>query len=135
MGRVISLDYGLARIGVAATDERKIIASPLCVIQAEKSVPKNVYKVLETIAPYTVELVIIGLPMHLDGRKGTIADVVLQFINYFKTKSTIPIIPWEERLSTREAERALSDMSRKKRSQIIDSTTAAILLQSYLGTV
>ncbi len=133
MGRFASIDYGLARIGLAISDERKIIASALKTVMASKKASGSA-SVAAALAPYEIEAIIVGLPIHFNGKKGFLADEVLAFIDSLKGHVSCPVITWEERLSTVQAEKALREgnLSRKKRSAVIDSVTAVILLQNYL---
>lgn len=137
MGRIASIDYGVKRIGVALSDESKIIASCLTVVQAEKTSEKTVEKVLLALAPYQIETLIVGLPLHMNGKKGFLADEVHHFVALLKQRVSFQILLWDERLSTVQAERTLreANLSRKKRAPLIDSLTALILLQSYLPTI
>ena len=138
--RIVSLDYGLARIGVALSDERKIIASPLMTIQAEKKSEKTAVKVVHELQQhqdkllYTLEEIVIGLPLLLSGKSGHLADEVKHFIELLKKLTTVPIVTWDERLTTVQAEKALREgsMNRRQRSKVVDTVSAAILLQGYL---
>lgn len=134
MGRIVSIDYGLARIGMAISDEMKVIATSLGVVTAEKTVELTIQKILALLEPYSVDLIIVGLPLHMNGKTGFLADEVKHFISLLEKIGLCPIVAWDERLSTVQAERALREgnLSRKKRSKVIDAVTAMILLQSYL---
>lgn len=138
--RIISIDYGLARIGMAISDPTKLIAAPLETILTEKSLEKTAAKLLSTLNNIqkeyrcTIEALVIGLPLHLNGKVGVIADEIGLLISLLKKDFTQPIITWDERLSTVLAERSLreSNMTRKQRSKLVDQVTAVILLQNYL---
>ncbi len=138
--RALGIDYGLARLGLAISDERKIIASPLGVLKAEKKSELTVQKLKEefkrwkTSLGYEIDEVIIGMPLKMNGKQGLLADEVKHFIDLLSKEFSFPILIWDERLTTVQAERALkeSSVNRKKRSQVIDSVTAVIILQSYL---
>lgn len=138
--RVIGVDYGIKRIGLALSDERQIIASPLEVVESEKKNSQTVNKLLKLIADIEqryrceIEEIVIGLPLMMNGKQGFLADEVSHFVNLLTASSAIPIRLWDERLSTVQAERALreSDMTRKKRAKVVDRVSAAIILQSYL---
>jgi len=140
--RVIGLDYGMARIGVAISDERKIIASPLSTHAATKHSKRTVANLLKELAVhqelycYTIEEVVIGLPLLLSGKVGLLADEVKNFVENFKLVSSIPITMWDERLTTVQAERSIreSNLTRKRRSQVVDTVAAVIILQSYLDS-
>lgn len=139
-GRIAALDYGMARIGFAVSDEQKIIATPIAVIKTEKGSEKTVAKVLRELTlhqekyNYVLEEIIIGLPLLLSGKKGLLADEVKHFVDLLAKSTSIPLVLWDERLTTVQAERSMreSNMTRKKRSQIVDTVAAVILLQSYL---
>lgn len=138
--RLIGIDYGMSRLGLALSDERQIIAMPLKTITAEKKAEQTVAKILAVLKELQqthaceIEEIIVGLPLMMSGRKGFLADEVKHFVQLLSQSTTIPIITWDERLSTVQAERALreSQMTRKKRSKVVDIVSAAIILQSYL---
>ena len=138
--RIVGIDYGMARIGVSLSDERKIIATPLATIKAEKLARRSATKVLREILAhqeanhYVIEEIVIGLPLLLSGKSGLLADEVKHFVELLRKLTTIPIVTWDERLTSVQAERSLreSNMTRKKRAQVIDAVAAVIILQSYL---
>jgi len=138
--RIIAIDYGLARLGLAVSDERKIIASSLKTLQAEKKAEATARKLCEelqkhaTANHYEIEEIVIGMPLMMNGSKGMLADEVLHFVSLLKAMFQIPILTWDERLSSVQADRALREgnFSRKRRSKMVDAVTATILLQSYL---
>lgn len=138
--RILAIDYGLARLGLALSDERKIIASSLKTLQAEKKAEATARKLCEELRRhaadygYEIEEIVIGMPLMMNGSKGMLADEVLYFISLLKTMFMVPIITWDERLSSVQADRALREgnFSRKRRSKMVDAVTATILLQSYL---
>ncbi len=134
MGRIVSIDYGLARIGLAISDDRKIIATSLATLRAEKTIESTIQQLLKILEKYQIEAIVIGMPLHMNGKKGFLADEVQHFLSRLQTVVSCPVIPWDERLSTVQADRALREaqLTRKKRSQVVDQVTALILLQSYL---
>lgn len=140
--RTIAIDYGMARIGIAVSDERKIIAKPLMTIRAEKKSHNTVNKVVNALAQdakdnlYSIDEIIVGLPLMMSGKMGFLADEVKHFVELLQKAVSIPVLTWDERLTTVQAERSLmeSSLSRKKRSKIIDEVAAVILLQSYLDS-
>lgn len=141
--RIIAIDYGLKRIGVAISDESKIIATPFKTILAEKKGTDtaakliNEFKADAAARKYTIEKIIIGLPLMMNGKKGFLADEVLHFIEMMKPLVDCPILVWDERLTTAQAEKSLleSELTRRRRSQIVDSIAAIIILQSYLDSL
>lgn len=138
--RLVGLDFGLSRIGIALSDERQIFASPFLTFQTEKKLPQNVGKLIETLYSIEdkqnclIEEVIIGLPLMMSGKTSAISDEVQTFVSEFKLQCSIPIRVWDERLTTMQAERSLKEscLSRKKRTKVVDIVSAAIILQSYL---
>lgn len=134
MGRIVSIDYGQARIGIAISDERKIIATSLGAIRAEKTAAGNVQSILKALSSYSIETMLIGMPLHMNGKKGLLADEVQHLLSELQKHVSFPVIAWDERLSTVQAERALreANLTRKKRAKVVDGVAAVILLQSYL---
>jgi|ERR1700722_9179850 len=133
--RVASLDYGLKRIGVAISDENKIIASSLGVIQTGRTSTETIHTILTVLKPYNLERIIIGYPIHMNGTMSFLADEVTHFLSLLKAHVSYEVSLFDERLSSVQAERALKEggMNRKKRAKVIDAVSAVILLQSYLG--
>jgi putative holliday junction resolvase len=137
MARIISIDYGLARIGIAISDETKIIARSLNTIKAAKKSKETATKVATEIKQHNVEEIVIGLPYHMNGKIGSQADEVKHFITLLQEElPNIPIKTWDERLTSVQADRSMrqTKMSRKKRAQKIDAVAAVIILQSYLDS-
>jgi putative holliday junction resolvase len=140
--RILGIDYGMARLGLALSDETKMLASPLETLKAEKKADRTVVKLLEVIQQICeskkcdIEEIVIGLPLMMSGRTGFLADEVKHFVSLLTQATTIPIKTWDERLTTVQAERSLREgnFSRKKRSQHIDAVAAVIILQSYLSS-
>lgn len=141
-GRILCIDYGLARIGLAVSDPNKIIATSLATIASEKKIEQTALKLKNEITLYEeksrchIEEIVIGLPLRMNGTMGMMADEVRLFAELLQQQVSCPVITWDERLSTVQAERAMIEggMSRKKRSQIVDKVTAVIILQSYLSS-
>lgn len=133
--RIVSIDFGLKRLGVAISDENQIIATSLGVVQAGKNSAETIQTILTLLKPYTLDRIIIGNPIHLNGKVGFLADEVKHFLDQLQLKVSCPVSLYDERLSTVQAERSLKEggMRRKKRAQVIDAVSAVILLQSFLG--
>lgn len=133
--RVLALDPGERRIGVAISDELKMIAQPLEFISAQ---PFNTFleRLKELLRTKEVELVVVGMPRNMDGSYGESAQKVKEFVMVLKEAITIPVKTWDERLTTVQAQRLLRESSVKKRKhrQRVDQSAAAILLQSYLDS-
>lgn len=136
MPRIVAIDFGLKRIGLAISDDRGQIALPLKEVSAGKNFNDSARNVLKALAIYGKELqrIIVGDPLHLSGQPSEMSRYVAQFIAALSIETQIPIETIDERLSSRQAEKSLIELSynRKKRSRLIDSTSALILLQTYL---
>ena len=133
--RILALDHGTKRIGVAVSDEMQIIAQPLEYILAEPFVD-FLTRLKEILRDKEVELVLIGMPRNMDGSYGPAAFKVREFIAALNGAVTIPIQTWDERLTSAQANRFLiqSNVRRDQRKEKVDKTAAAILLQSYLDS-
>jgi putative holliday junction resolvase len=140
--RIIGIDFGMKRIGIAYSDERKIIAFPLMTLEAEKKLEKTLQILLDQLQKhqselgYEMEEIVVGLPLMMSGKQGLIGDEVNHFVDQLGKATPTPIITWDERLTSVQAERALmeSTMTRKKRTQFVDRVSAIIILQSYLDS-
>jgi putative pre-16S rRNA nuclease len=135
MGRAAGIDFGLARIGVALSDEGKRIASPLSTVTTEKSPEKTVLKVVALLESHAVDEVAIGFPYLLSGKAGSMGDEVNRFIELLKNHFTGEIVLVDERLVTVQVERAMREakMRRKQRSQHVDVLSAVLILQTHLS--
>src|SRR5688572_17811428 len=134
--RVLALDHGTRRIGVALSDELKLIASPLEYIPAEPFAG-FLKRLKEIITEKEVELILIGMPRNMDGSYGPTALKVQEFVSVLKETVAIPITTLDERLTTVQAQRFLiqGNVRRDKRKEKVDKTAAAILLQGYLDSL
>lgn len=136
--RILALDFGLARIGLALSDPTQTIASSLPTIESARD-PKRaaviVSEYLKNLIKTTqVVEIVVGLPLKLDGGDSDTTKLVRAFVGHLKELCIIPIQIFDERLTTVQADRALREaqFSRKARSKKVDATTATILLQNYL---
>jgi len=133
MSRILALDHGTKRIGVAISDEMKMIAQPMEFIPAE-SMPAVVRRLQEILAEKPSELILVGLPRNMDGTYGPAAENVRKFVEELRQVVTIPVRTWDERLTSTQANRVLvqGKVRREQRKEKVDAVAAAILLQSYL---
>jgi putative holliday junction resolvase len=131
--RILALDPGTKRIGVALSDELGWTAQPL-ETYTRRTVEKDVAHIRQLVCDHDVREVIIGLPIRMDGSIGPEAASVQQLQQVLADNLSVPVIEWDERLTTRSAEQLLieANVSRKKRRGVVDRVAAAILLQSYL---
>jgi putative holliday junction resolvase len=135
--RILALDHGTRRIGVAVSDETKTIAQPLEYIPAEPF-PDFLERLKKILAEKEVEMILIGLPRNMDGTHGPAAEKVQAFVGLLKAAAvTTPIKLWDERLTSTMANRVLiqGNVRRDKRKEKVDKMAAAILLQSYLDVL
>lgn len=132
--RIVAVDYGMARIGVAISDPSQIIASPINTLQNQKKAELSARALLEAIKEYEVQEIVVGLPYKLNGQHSFSTDETLHFVEELRKVSPYPVKTWDERLTTLQVERAMkgNSMSRKKRSKVIDAACATLILQSYL---
>jgi putative Holliday junction resolvase len=135
MGRIMAIDWGERRIGVALSDESRTIASPHTVIQRGGSLDRDL-EIAGIAADNEVQLIVFGLPMRLNGSMGPAAEGVLEVVEKLRGKVQTQVDTWDERLSTAEAERVLigGDVSRNRRKDLIDQVAAALFLQAYLDS-
>src|SRR5436190_11677925 len=133
--RILALDHGTRRIGVAVSDELKIIAQPLEFIAAEPFADFMV-RLKELIKEKEIELILVGMPRNMDGTYGPAAIKVQEFVSALKAEIPLRIKKWDERLTTAQATRVLinANVRRDQRKQKVDKMAAAILLQSYLDS-
>lgn len=133
--RILSLDHGSKRVGVAISDELKMIAQPLEFIPREPF-DALVTRLQQILAEKPCERILIGLPRNMDGTYGPAAESVRAFIEQLTPRVSIPIKTWDERLTSSQANRVLlqGNVRRDQRKQKVDAMAAAILLQSYLDS-
>lgn len=131
--KILGLDYGEARIGVAVSDALGILATPLETI-SEKERSVQLEKVAKVARDNRVEKLVVGYPKHMDGTVGHRAQYTEEFAKDLSEILEIPYIMWDERLSSTEAHRILESggVSGKNRKTKVDKIAAVIILQGYL---
>ena len=134
--RILALDPGTKRIGVAVSDELKMIATPLEYIPAEP-LAGFLDRLKELLREKEVELILVGMPRNMDGSYGPAALQVQAFVAVLKDTVAVPIKTWDERLTSAMANRFLVQgrVRREPRKEKVDKTAAAILLQGYLDSL
>lgn len=134
--RILALDHGTRRIGIALSDATRTIAQPLEYLPAEPFA-SFLEQLKQLIAQHEVDLLLVGLPRNMDGSYGPAAQKVEVFVAALKSALTIPIRLWDERLTSTQANRLLiaGGVRRGKRKEKVDQMAAAILLQSYLDSL
>jgi putative pre-16S rRNA nuclease len=135
MPRILGVDYGRARIGLAVSDEGKILSRPLCVIENGKHVFEKLKTAIKPLLP--IETAVIGLPLHLNGKESPMSGEVRQFAEKLKEELSLCVIFWDERLTSALADRTLKEagLNRKKRAELEDKVAASLMLQSYLDSL
>jgi len=134
--KILCLDIGTKRIGVALSDPLCITAQGMTTLLREKD-DALIHTVRDIILSEGVNEIVIGLPLNMDGSEGPQAKESIRIAELFKKELDIPVKLWDERLTTMEAEKLMiaGDMSRKKRKKKIDKIAAQIILQGYLNSV
>jgi putative Holliday junction resolvase len=133
--RILALDVGDSRIGVAMSDPEQIIASPLTVIARDEN-SSAINTIIRLVGQYDVKRIVVGLPYSLDGSMGQQATKVKDFVDKLSQRVNTGIELWDERLSTVAAERLLSEAGNKKaRRSRRDDAAAAFILQGYLDSL
>jgi putative Holliday junction resolvase len=133
MPRILALDHGTKRIGVAISDELKMIAQPLEFIPAEP-IDEVFVRLRGILAEKPAELLLVGMPRNMDGTYGPAAEKVRAFIELLKAAVPVPVRTWDERLTSAQANRVMVEgqVRRDQRKIKVDAVAAAILLQSFL---
>lgn len=132
-GRILALDWGEVRIGIATSDVGRSLASPFDTIPA-KPREEAVRKIVRLVDEYDVTLILVGLPLNMDGSEGKSAEKARAFAEEIKLATGKPVECIDERLSSFSAEQALRALGRKpsKDKGRVDRTAAALILQEYL---
>ena len=133
--RVLALDVGDRRIGVAVSDELGLTAQGVTTIH-RRSWAADLDDIARLVETWRAETIVVGLPLTLEGAIGPRAQTVQAFIKRLESAVGVPILTWDERFSTVTAERVLIDanLSRAKRRRVIDKTAAVVILQHFLDT-
>lgn len=132
---ILSVDYGDKRTGIAVCDKLEMLASPVCVL-TEWNAEALAEKIVEIANDKKAEQIVVGLPRNMDGLKGFRADACEALGDIIKSKTNIPVVFWDERLTTVSAHRILSDnnVRGKKRKAVVDAVAAEIILQNYIDS-
>lgn len=131
--RILAIDHGTKRMGIALSDDMGMMAHPLEFIPAEPF-KEFLARLKEIIHERQVELILVGMPRNMDGSYGPAALKVREFVAVLNETTAVPIKTWDERLTSAQANRFLiqADVRREKRKEKVDGAAAALLLQSYL---
>jgi len=132
MGRIVGLDFGTVRIGVAVSDERQIIARPLGILECKANFAEKLLDLLRKEG--IIEKIVVGLPLKLSGQDSSMTESARKFARDLEEKTKLPVELWDERLTSALVERSMTDagVRRKDRAKMSDTLSAVIILQSYL---
>ena len=133
-GRVLAIDYGSVRTGIAMSDPLRIIAQGFGTIHNS---PNAIETIIFIVQEKEVSLIVVGLPLTLKGEKGMKSDEVDIFIKQLRAKTSVEVVQWDERFTSRMAQQSILAMGTKKKKRQtnkgkIDEVAATILLQSFL---
>ncbi|OGN53221.1 MAG: hypothetical protein A2Y28_04280 [Chlamydiae bacterium GWC2_50_10] len=132
--RILALDFGKKRIGAALSDPTHTLATPWLVLECRRSLKESVLLLKEKLAGTPLKAIVLGLPLHPSGQESELSTLARQFAAHLQEHFSLPVILWDERLTTAQAERTLKEANicRKKRAQLSDKVAAAVILQNYL---
>ena len=136
--RVLAMDYGERRIGVAVSDPMRIIAQPLeTIVRSVKQSGAHLERIASLVDEYEVKQIVIGLPLHMEGRHGPEADAAKAFGARVSERTGVPVEYLDERWTSLEAKKVLkaSGARRKARKGSVDRVAAAIILRVYLERI
>jgi putative holliday junction resolvase len=131
MNPILGIDFGRARIGLAISDELRLLAHPLETIRNDKAA---IRKIAELVQTRNVDTVVVGIPRHMSGEVGESATPAFQFVEKLRARLRCTVVTSDERLTTVAAERALRESGRKTRDtrKVVDQVAAQMILQTYL---
>ena len=134
--RVLGIDFGSKRIGIAVSDPMNIIARGITVVPNS---PRAVDDILKIASEYEVAKIVVGMPFTLKGTKGMKAEEVERFIEKLSENTDLEIIQWDERFTTHTAHQTLLTMGVRKKArqskERIDEMASALILQGYLDSL
>ena len=131
MNPILGVDFGRARIGLAISDELRLLAHPLATIPFGEDA---IGRIAELVQERKIDCVVVGVPKLMSGKMGAAADEVLRFVKKLRATLSCQVVTWDERLTTVAAQRALQESGKKTRQSraYIDQVAAQIILQGYL---
>ena len=133
-GRILALDLGKKRVGVAISDPLRLTARGLSTLIG-KSTEEVLLAIEKTVKKYDVIEIVLGYPLLMSGDEGNMAKFVHQFAEELENRLSIPVILWDERLSSKQAERSLRGNKTRRKKEDIDRISACFILQSYLDSI
>lgn len=134
--RIMGLDYGSKTVGVAVSDALQITAQGVEIVRRkqENKLRQTLARIEELIVEYEVEKIVLGLPKNMNDTVGERAEKSLQFQEMLERRTGLPVVMWDERLTTVSADKAMMEagIRRENRKEYVDSIAAALILQGYL---
>jgi putative holliday junction resolvase len=132
-GRILAIDYGGRRMGLAVTDPLGITAQGIETLQRRNKRSDFAY-LQRVIREYKVREIVVGLPLKMSGEHGTQSEKAIAFAEELRERSHLPVHLWDERLTSAEANRVLreAELSIQKRAQAVDRMAAVLILQSFM---
>jgi len=132
--RTVALDLGSRRIGVALSDSGGTVATPYETVHRSGDREREHRRIAQLVDDAGAEVVVVGLPLSLDGSLGPAARAILDEVDQMRTALDVEIVTWDERLSTVQAERSMRAMGVRKgdKRRIVDQLAATVILQSWL---
>ena len=132
--KILAVDFGDARTGLAVCDKSELIASPLCVI-SDHNRARVIEKILEAAREQRIEQIVVGNPINMNGTAGPRSELCHEVAAELREKSGLPVEMWDERSTTVSAINILNqtDVRGKKRKAVIDAVAAVLILESYMA--
>jgi putative Holliday junction resolvase len=136
MRRLLAIDYGDVRMGLAVNDALGITAQGICSFK-RSSLESDIAKIKEVMVSHHIDEIVVGMPYMLSGEKGSKAKEVDAFIAILKQYFPVPVVEWDERYTTVQAEEILdsSGVKRKKKKSVVDMLAATFILESYMESL
>lgn len=133
--RILGVDFGEKRIGLAVSDSQQSRAQPLKTL-LRRSLEIDWKEIEKILQEYEIDQIVVGIPYNMDGTSGAAAQKVLKWVGTIQKNTAIPIVTWDERLTTEEAQAILiqTELPRKQRKEKLDPMSAAVILQDYLNS-
>ena len=131
--KIMAVDFGDSRTGIAICDRGELLASPVCVIE-EKHFPTTVQKTAQQVQEQGAERIVVGHPLNMDGSKGPRAQLCEEFAQQLGELVSVPVVLWDERRTTIDAHNILfnNGQNARKRKKTVDAVAAALMLEGYL---
>jgi putative Holliday junction resolvase len=132
--RILGIDYGRVRLGLALSDPDGVLASPLPTLSRSRRTRGDFHHIARLAREHGVARIVVGLPLLMDGTNGTMANEATAFADQVADHTRLPVDLFDERLTSSEAERAMleGNLSRERRKRLRDGLAAVLILQAYL---